>query len=147
MYPNYLDHITTSAEMENSMFTLQLDRLFSIWNNAIYHRNLWVHTVGTYRATALLGRVQKAFFDYYYFSKMTNIPDEIVLVKDNDSIRLEFERALHYHDEGCDSDNDYDVPGPSMRPVCIHLVSLTEASLNPTDYKETQGSTSPSTPR
>ena len=40
---------------------------------------------------------------------------------------LEFERALYYHDKGYDSDNDYDLPGPFMRPVPIYLVSMTEA--------------------
>ena len=49
------------------------------------------------------------------------------------TIDLIFERALHNHDDGYDSDNDYDLPGLFMRPVCIYLVSVTEASLNPTD--------------
>ena len=78
---------------------------------------------------------------------MTNMPDEIVLANIMTALDLEFERALHYHDEGYDSDNDYGLPGPFMRPVCIYLVSTTEASLNPTDYRGTQCPTSPSTPR
>ena len=49
-------HITTSLKMENSTFTLQLDRLFSIWNNAINCMNFWIPTTGTYRATAILSR-------------------------------------------------------------------------------------------
>ena len=48
---------------------------------------------------------------------------------------LEFERALHYHNDGYNRDNDYDLPGPFMRPVHVYLVSMTEASLNPMDYK------------
>ena len=44
---------------------------------------------------------------------------------------LEFERALHYCDEGYDSDNEFGLQGLFMRPVCIYLVSTTEASLNP----------------
>ena len=50
---------------------------------------------------------------------MTNIPDEIVLARILIALDLEFERALHYHDEGYDSDNNYDLPGPFMRPLCI----------------------------
>ena len=78
---------------------------------------------------------------------MTNIPDEIVLARIMTVLDLEFERALHYHNEGYDSDNDYDLPGPFMRPVHIYLVSMTEASLNPMDYKGVQSPTSPSEPR
>ena len=76
-YPNYLDQIMTSWKMENSMFTLQLDRLFSIWINGTHCMRFWVCTVGTYRASAIIGRVHTAFFNYHYFSKMTNMPDVI----------------------------------------------------------------------
>ena len=129
------------------MFTTQLDRLFSILNNAVHHMSFWVCTVGTYIAMAILCRVHTAFFNYHYFGKMTNMPEEIVLTWIITALNLEFERALHYNDEGYDSDNDYDLPNPFMRPVCIYLVSLTEPSLNPTNYKGTQGPTSPFTPR
>ena len=78
---------------------------------------------------------------------MTNIPDEIVLTSIMITLDLDFERALHYHNEGYDSDNDYGLPGPVMRPVCIYLVSTTEASFNLTNYKEAQCPTSPFTPR
>ena len=78
---------------------------------------------------------------------MTNLPDKIVLAKLMTALDLEFERELHYHDKEYDSDNDYGLPSPFMRSVCIYLVITTETSLNPTDYRETQGPTSPSTPR
>ena len=109
----------TALKMENSTFTLQLDRLFSIWNNAVHCMNFWVCTVGLYRATFILSRVHKAFFNYHYFSKMTNMPDEIVFVKIMTVFDEDFERALHYHDEGYDRDNDCDLPGPFMRPVHV----------------------------
>ena len=137
----------TSLKMENSTFSSWLDRLFSIWNNAIHHMNFWVCTAGTYRATAILGRVHTAFFNYHYFSKITNMPDEIVLASIMTVLDLEFERALHYHNEGYGSDSDYGLPGPVMRPVCIYLVSTTEASFNHTDYKGAQFPTFPFTPR
>ena len=59
--------------------------------------NLWVCAAGTYRTTAILRRVHTAFFNYKYFSKMNNMPDEIVLAKIMTALDLEFERALHYH--------------------------------------------------
>ena len=109
--------------------------------------NFCVHAVGTSRATVILNRVHTAFFNYNYFHKMTNMPHEIVLAKIMTALDLEFERAMHYHVKGFDFDNEYGLQGPFMRPVCIYLVSTTEASLNPMDYRGTQGPTSPSTAR
>ena len=63
------------------------------------------------------------------------------------ALDLEFERTLHYHDEGYDSNNDHGLLGPVMWPVCVYLVSTTEASFNPTDYMGAQCSTSLFTPR
>ena len=60
---------------------------------------------------------------------------------------LDFERELHYHDDGYDSDNDYCLAAPFMRPVCIYLLSSTKGSFNPTDYRETEGFTFPTIPR
>ena len=91
------------------MFILQLDRLFSIWNNAVHHMNFWVYTAGMYRATAILGRVHTAFFNYHNLSEMSNMPDEIDLARIMTALDLEFEGALHYHNEGYDNDNDYDL--------------------------------------
>ena len=45
------------------------------------------------------------------------MPGEIVLARIMTALDLEFERALHYHNEGYNSDNDYDLSGPFMRPV------------------------------
>ena len=91
--------------------------------------------------------VHAAFFNYHHFNEMTTMPDEIVLARIMTALDLEFERALHYHDEGYDSDNDYGLPGPVMWPVCIYLVSTNDASFNPTDYMEAQCPTSPFTLR
>ena len=99
-----------------------------------------------YKVTAILGRVHAAFFNYHYFSEMTNMPNEIVLASIMTVLDLEFERALHYHDEGYGS-NDHGLPGPVMRPVHIYLVSTTKASFNQADYKRAQCFTSPFTPR
>ena len=78
---------------------------------------------------------------------MTNMPDEIVLARIMTALDLEFKRTLHYHDEGYDSDNDYGLSAPVMRPVCIYLVSTIEASFYPADYKGGQYPISSFTPR
>ena len=75
------------------------------------------------------------------------MPDETVLASIMTVLDLKFEKALHYHDDGYNSDNDYGLPCQVMRPVCIYLVSTKEASINLTDYKGAQCPTSPFTPR
>ena len=97
-----------------------------------------------YRATAFLSRVHTAFFNYHHFSEMNNMPDEIVLARNMTAFDLEFERAPIYHDEGYNSDNDYGLPGPVMRPMHVYLVLTTVASFNPLDYKGAQCPISPS---
>ena len=78
---------------------------------------------------------------------MTNMPDEIVLARIITALDLGFKRALHYHDKGYVSDNDYGLPGQVIRPVHVYSVSTTEASFNPTDYNGAQCPISPFTSR
>ena len=66
---------------------------------------------------------------------MTHMPNEIVLPRIMTALDFEFEKALHYHDEGYESDNGYGLPAQVMGPVCIYSVSTTEASSNPGNYK------------
>ena len=94
-----------------------------------------MHTAVTYRATAIFGRVHTAFFNYHHFNEMTNMSDKIVLTRIMTALDLEFKRALHFHDEGYENNNDYGLPGPVMRPVHIYFVSTTKTSFKPTDYK------------
>ena len=72
--------------------------------------NYWVHTAGRYRSTSILERVHKAFFNYYQFDAMTYMLDEIILARMVTALDLEFKRALHYHDEGYESNNVYGFP-------------------------------------
>ena len=69
--------------------------------------NYWVCTVGRYRSTSILEKVYKAFFNYYQFHAMANMPDEIVVGRMMTALDLEFKGALHNHDKGYESDNDY----------------------------------------
>ena len=62
--------------------------------------NYWFHTAGRYRSTSILERVHKTFFNYYQFSAMTYMTDDINLARGMTTLILEFERALLYHDEG-----------------------------------------------
>ena len=60
---------------------------------------------------------------------------------------LEFERALHYHDEGYESDNDYGLLPHITRLVHVYSVFSAEASFNLADYMAAKGQRSPFTPK
>ena len=63
------------------------------------------------------------------------------------ALDVEFKRALHYHDGGHESDNDYELPPWMTGPICVYSVFTTEASFNPTDFTTAQHTISPFTPR
>ena len=129
-------------------FTKEIQYLGHVLSTtAVHHMNFWVHTAGTYRAMSILGRDHAAFFNYHQFSKMTHMPDEIALARIMTAPDLEFERALHYHVEGYESDNEYGLPTQVMRPICVYSVSTTEASFNPADYEGAHCPISSFTPR
>ena len=79
--------------------------------------NYWVHAAGRYRSKSILEKVHKAFFNYYQFHAMAYMPDEIILARMMIAMHLEFEIALHYHDEGYKSNNDYGVPPQITQPI------------------------------
>ena len=78
---------------------------------------------------------------------MIYMPDEIALERMMTALDLEFEKAMHYHYEGYESDSDYGLSPEVMRPVCIYSVFTIEASFNVAEYKLTQCTISPFTPR
>ena len=41
---------------------------------------------------------------------MIYMPDEIMLTRMMTALDLEFEKAMHYHNEGYESDNNYGLP-------------------------------------
>ena len=43
------------------------------------------------------------------------MPDKTVLARMMTGLDSEFEKAMHYHDEGYESDNDYGLPPQVMR--------------------------------
>ena len=131
-----------SLEMENSLSTPHLDRLFIQWNNAVYQMNCWVHTAGRYRGTSILRRLHAAFFNSHQIEAMIYIPDEVVLERIMTALDLEFKKAMHYHDEGYESD-DYGLLPQVMRPGHIYSVFTNEASFNLVEYKVTPHTISP----
>ena len=74
--------------------------------------------------------------------KITHIPDEIVLARIMTALDLEYRKALHYHYDRYESDNDYGLPTWVMRPIYVYSVFTTEAF-----YKGAQCPISPFTPR
>ena len=73
---------------------------------------------------------------------MTYMPNGIILERMMTALDLEFEKAMHYHNEGYESDNDYRLPVQVMRPVHIYSVSTTEASFNLVNCKKAQHTSS-----
>ena len=61
---------------------------------------------------------------------MIYMSDEIILARMMTVLDIEFEKAMHYHDEGYESNNDNGLPLQFMRPAHIYLVFTTEASYN-----------------
>ena len=108
-------------KMGNSLFTPCLDELFNLLNNTVHRMNYWVYTLGRYRSTSILERIHKAFFGYYQFNAMTYTQDEIILARMMTTPDMEFERALHCHNEGYKSNNDYGLPLQITKPICIIL--------------------------
>ena len=69
---------------------------------------------------------------------MAYMPDEIILVRMMSAPDLEFERALHYHDEGYESDNDYEFLPQITRPICIYSVFTTKTFFDLADFTTAQ---------
>ena len=57
--------------------------------------------------TSLPGRVHAAFISSHQMKAMIYMPDEIILAKMMTALDLEFDKAIHYHNEGYEGDNDY----------------------------------------
>ena len=118
---------------ENSLFTPCLDKLFSLWNNAVHWMNYQVCTAGRYRETSILSRVHAAFFNHHQFDAVTYMTDEIVLTGMMTALDLEFEKAMHYHDEGYEVTVIMDYQLRLWDLCTFYSVSTTESSFNLAD--------------
>ena len=70
--------------------------------------------------------------------EMINMPDEMVLARMMTGLDLEFEKAMHYHDEGYKGDNDCGLPSQVMGPVHIYSIITIEASFDLAQYAVTK---------
>ena len=110
--------------------------------------NYWVCTAGTYRSTSITWK------GLYRLTSITTSSMlwltclmKCVLAGWWLPWTWEFKRALHYYNEGYDSDKDYRLPPHITRPVHIYSVFSAEASFNLAVYTTTQCQLSPFTPR
>ena len=84
--------------------------------------NFWVCTDRRHRTTSVLGRVHAAFFTTHQMQEMIHMPVKIILARMMAALDLEFEKAMHYHVEGYESDNDW--APTQIHKACPHLLSL-----------------------
>ena len=68
---------------------------------------------------AICREVHAAFFISHQMQEMIYMPDEIILARMMTAVDLEFEKAVHYHNEGYESDSDYGLLPQGMRPMHI----------------------------
>ena len=95
---------------------------------------------------AVLGQVHATFFTTHQMQEMFYMPDEIILARMMTALVLEFEKAMHYHDEGYESDNDYVLPPKVMRPIHIYSVFTTKASFDLTISPKPSAQSHPTLP-
>ena len=96
--------------MDTCVFKWQLDRLVSVWNSAIQQISDSIPTADTYRSTVIIDKVHERFFHSGNFIKITCMVNEHHLVQFMFILEIKFERALHLHDEGYKSDDNYGLP-------------------------------------
>ena len=75
------------------------------------------------------------------------MPHEIMLAGMMTTLDLEIENAMHYHDEGYKSDNNYRLPPQVTKPICIYSVLTTEASFDVDEFATIKCLISHFTPR
>ena len=108
----------------------ELNRMFGIWNSAIWKISSFIQMVGNHRSTVIIDKVNKAFYhcdDYLHWARR---PDQVLHSTFMLALEAEFELALHQHKEGYDTENIYDLLQPLKRTACIHMVTTTERALS-----------------
>ena len=91
--------------------------------------------------------IHEAFFNSDYFIKMTTRASKHLLAQFTLALEIEFERSLHFYDEGYETGDDCGLSKP-ITSTHIYLVSsAAETSFNPTDIQKSTTPTSPLTPK
>ena len=129
---------STFFKIKNHLFTPCLDELFNLWNNAVCQMSYLVCTAGRHIPTYIFEKVHKAFFNYYQFHAIADMSDEIILARMMSTLASEFERSLHHHDLGYESNNDYGLLPYITRPVCVYSKFSAEVFFNPVEYTTAQ---------
>ena len=99
----------------------ELEEIFGLWNNAGQATEDLIQTARTHRAMMILNKVYKAFFhceDFVNWAYKLHIPHTFLL-----ALKIEFERGLHLHDEGCGTDANFDLSQPMKKTTCIYAVT------------------------
>ena len=112
----------------------ELDRMFGIWNSAIWEMSSLIQMARKHRSTVIIGKVYKVFFHCDDNLHWANRPDKVLHSTYLLALEVEFKLALHLHNEGYDTDNIYDLPPMFKRTAHIHVVtSKNEGSFKPSD--------------
>ena len=80
------------------------------------------------RSTVIIGKVYKVFFQCDDYLHWANSPDKVLCSTFILALEVNFELALHQHNEGYDTDNIYDLPPMPKRTACIQAVITTNMS-------------------
>ena len=76
-----------------------------------------------YRSTVIINKVYKAFFHCDDFLHWAHRPDQVLHSTFILALVVEFELALHQHDDVYAIDNNYDLPQPLKRTAHIYVVT------------------------
>ena len=96
---------------------------------------------------SVLGRVHASFFTTHQMQEMIYMLDDVNKARMMVVLDLEFEKAIHHHDEGYESYNDYGLPPQVTKPIHIYSFFTTKASFDPAEFTITQCPISPFTPK
>ena len=81
---------------------------------------------------------------YHQMQEKIYMLDEIILARMMTALDLKFEKAVHYHNERYESNNNYEFVPQVTRPVCIYAVFTTEASFDTAEFTIAQPQSHPS---
>ena len=112
----------------------ELEEMFSSWNSAVWAIGDLIQGARNHRTTMILDKLYKAFFhceDFLQWAYKPSLPATFLL-----AFEIMFERGLYLHNEGYDTDVDYDLPQPLKKTDYIYVVTSTaETSFDPMGYQ------------
>ena len=98
----------------------ELDRMFGIWNSAIWEVSSLIQMARNIQVYSNYRQGLQGIFHCSDYLQWAYRPDQVLLSTFILALELEFELALHQHNEGYDTDNIYNLQSPpQMRVVLI----------------------------